>query len=128
MLKTDGGDDDKTHVRLEHGDVPMFHTGPVLSSIGEMCKHLRFDTGMFPLDGAPHAQKLVNFEGPCVLDFSVERPSIDWEDDEQLEKALSLPLRSSCMADRMSRSVPWSFVEYKHPGRRRSGCHVEPGG
>ena len=94
------------HIHLETGDVPMFHNGRTLGSIGEMCKHLRFDTSLPVLDRTAHAQKLVNFQGQFVLDFSVPRPTLDWENDEDLTKALELPLRESSISDRTTRSVP----------------------
>ena len=110
-------DDDKVRIHLETGDVHMFHTGPVLGSIGEMCKHLRFDTSLPVLDRTVHAHKLMNFQGPHVLDFSVPRPAVDWDNDEDLTKALALPLRESSIHDRTTRSVPRPFEEYTHEGR-----------
>jgi len=110
-------DDDKVRIHLETGDVHMFHTGPVLGSIGEMCKHLRFDTSLPLLDRTVHAHKLMNFQGPHVLDFSVPRPAVDWDNDEDLSKALALPLRESSIHDRTTRSVPRPFEEYTHEGR-----------
>ena len=110
-------EDGKVHIRLETGDVPMFHNGRTLGSIGEMCKHLRFDTSLPVLDRTAHAHKLVNFQGQFVLDFSVPRPTLDWENDEDLTKALALPLRESSISDRTTRSVPKPFAEYTHKGR-----------
>jgi len=110
-------DNGKVRIRLEARDVPMFHNGPVLAGIGEMTKHLRFDTSLPPLDRTPHAHKLVNFQGPSVLDFSVQKPAVDWDDDDQLIRALQLPLRESRMMDRTMRSVPRPFEEYAHEGR-----------
>ena len=110
---------DKLKIRLGNDVVSLFHTGGVLCSIGEMCRHLRFNTGMVPLDSSPHAHKLVNFRGEHTLDFGVARPTVDWDDDDELEKALQLPVRGSSMADRTMRSVPRPFEEFEHAGRLR---------
>ena len=110
-------DGDKLKIRLGAGVMPLFHTGGVLSSIGEMCRHLRFNTGMVPLDSSPHAHKLVNFRGPYTLDFGAQKPTFDWDDDDELGRALRLPVRESTMADRTMRSVPRPFLEYEHKDR-----------
>ncbi len=50
--------------RLVPGDEPLFRTGPALASIGEMCKHLRFDPATVNLDEGVGVEKLKNFRGP----------------------------------------------------------------
>ena len=45
------------------------------------------------------------------------RPTLDWENDEDLTKALALPLRESSISDRTTRSVPRPFAEYTHKRR-----------
>lgn len=107
----------KARLRLTSGDVPLFHSGPVLGSIGSMCGQLRFDTSLPALDRTPNASKLVNFQGQFTLDFSIAKPAIDWSDDEQLSKALALPVRESMMSDRTMRSVPRPFEDYTNPSR-----------
>jgi len=112
--------EDETNMRrrrLRAGDCKMFHTAPVLGSIGEMCKHLRFRTDLAMLDSGANVSKLVNFKGPTTLDFSIQRPVVDWTDDEQLTAALNLPVRPSKMTDRTQRSVPRAFEEYEHKTR-----------
>ena len=89
----------------------------MLGSIGEMCKHLRYDPMHTPLDAGHGIQKLKNFQGPLCLDFSTQAPRIDWDDDEQLTSALELCVRQSRMEDRTTRSVPREFEEYRHPRR-----------
>jgi hypothetical protein len=110
-------EDGKTKVRLGHGAMAMFHTGGVLASIGEMSRPLRFNPGMVPLDSSPIAHKLVNFRGPYTLDFSIQEPTIDRDDDEELDKALGTPVSESKMQDRTMRSVPRPFAEYQHTDR-----------
>jgi len=110
------GADGKTKIRLGATPLAMFHTGPMLSAIGEMCRHLRFNTSMVPLDSSPTAHKIVNFRGPLTLDFSAPPPVFDWEDDDELTKALALPIRESRRSDRTMRSTPKEFTEYNHTG------------
>ena len=102
--------------RLTKADVALFHGG-ALGPIGEMLKHLQLRTDLSALDEGPSATKLVNFKGVKCLDFSVPRPSFDWDDDEQLLAALSLPVRDSVAADRTVRSTPTEFLEYHHPDK-----------
>jgi len=60
-------------MRLVPGDIPLFRSGPALSAIGDMCKHLKFDPASVALDHGANIEKLKNFRGPLCVDFSVHR-------------------------------------------------------
>ncbi|CAJ1457191.1 unnamed protein product, partial [Effrenium voratum] len=58
--------------RLLPGDDPLFHTAPVLSSVGGMLDKVTPDLSLPDLDdsGNPLMRRLVNFKGPYCLEFS----------------------------------------------------------
>ena len=58
-----------------------------MNSISEMCKHLVFDSQTDFLDSRPGIEKLKNFHRLMCLDFSVDKPQPNWDDDEELEPA-----------------------------------------
>ena len=70
------------------------------------------------LDCGPNIDRIINFEGPYLLDYSVTKPKeLDWNDDAVLDAGLHLPLRLTEMSDRTSRSVPQPYKDYVDPTR-----------
>ena len=58
--------------RLLPGDDPLFHTAPVLSSVGGMLDKVTPDLSLPDLDDSGNLlmRRLVNFKGPYCLEFS----------------------------------------------------------
>ena len=105
--------------RLLPGDDPLFHTAPVLSSVGGMLDKVTPDLSLPDLDdsGNPLMRRLVNFKGPYCLEFSDPPHVTAASTDEELLNALAMCVRTTTTSDRTSRLVPRSFEEYRHPER-----------
>ena len=105
--------------RLLPGDDPLFHTAPVLSSVGGMLDKVTPDLSLPDLDdsGNPLMRRLVNFKGPYCLEFSDPPHVTAASTDEELLNALAMRVRTTTTSDRTSRLVPRSFEEYRHPER-----------
>ena len=105
--------------RLLPGDDPLFHTAPVLSSVGGMLDKVTPDLSLPDLDdsGNPLMRRLVNFKGPYCLEFSDPPHVTAASTDEELLNALAMCVRTTTTSDRASRLVPRSFEEYRHPER-----------
>ena len=107
----------KTRLLPQRWDDSCMRSPQFLSPISEMVRHLRFPTSD-ALDSGPNASRMVNFEGPFMLDFSIPKPQdVNWQDDAELETAMNLPLRKSLMSDRLSRSVPRCYEAFRNPIR-----------
>ena len=102
--------------RLLPGDDPLFHTAPVLSSVGGMLDKVTPDLSLPDLDdsGNPLMRRLVNFKGPYCLEFSDPPHVTAASTDKELLNALAMCVRTT---DRTLRLVPRSFEEYRHPER-----------
>ncbi|CAJ1456402.1 unnamed protein product, partial [Effrenium voratum] len=105
--------------QLLPGDDPLFHTAPVLSSVGGMLDKVTPDLSLPDLDdsGNPLMRRLVNFKGPYCLEFSDPPHVTAASTDEELLNALAMCVRTTTTSDRTSRLVPRSFEEYRHPER-----------
>ncbi|CAJ1461686.1 unnamed protein product, partial [Effrenium voratum] len=105
--------------QLLPGDDPLFHTAPVLSSVGGMLDKVTPDLSLPDLDdsGNPLMRRLVNFKGPYCLEFSDPPHVTAASADEELLNALAMCVRTTTTSDRASRLVPRSFEEYRHPER-----------
>ena len=74
--------------RLLPGDDPLFHTAPVLSSVGGMLDKVTPDLSL------PLMRRLVNFKGPYCLEFSDPPHVTAASADEELLNALAMCVRA----------------------------------
>ncbi|CAJ1356041.1 unnamed protein product, partial [Effrenium voratum] len=109
-------DPDSGKWRLQVRDnVMLFHTAPILSSVGAMLSKLDNGDCMPPLDQERHHHFQIHFKGGGKLSFLAHPPPLQ----DFLERAMELPMARTVTADRNTRSVPRQFMEYQHPDRLR---------
>jgi hypothetical protein len=105
-------------VRLKKGERNLlWSTATFLNPIKTLCKELKFDQDVAPLDQDEHLLKVVNFKGKNHMDFSLQPPKIDWENDKEIEQALNIPLQVTTPRLRTTRCVDKAFVEHTNPHR-----------
>ncbi|CAJ1411110.1 unnamed protein product, partial [Effrenium voratum] len=88
-------DPDSGKWRLQVRDnVMLFHTAPILSSVGAMLSKLDNGDCMPPLDQERHRHFQIHFKGGDKLSFLAHPPPLQdfLDDDEALQRAMELPM------------------------------------
>ncbi|CAE8738575.1 unnamed protein product, partial [Polarella glacialis] len=105
-------------VRLKKGERNLlWSSATFLNPIKALCKELKFDQDVAPLDQDEHLLKVVHFKGKNHMDFSFPPPKIDWESDKEIEQALNIPIQVTTPRLRTTRFVDKAFVEHTNPHR-----------
>ncbi len=97
-------------------DDSRFRNAPFTAPIATMVKSLKVEHTI-ALDSSTAAVRIRNFMGGMLLDFNLQPPVVDWDNDHALDAALQRPIRNATKDDRLSRYIPVHFQEYRSEHR-----------